>query len=134
MRQVFSVQHKNKNNAFTFGGGWNRYKGHHFGDVIWAFRSFPDHYRWYDHDALKTDNNFYAKYERTLKPGLQAFGDLLRSNIRAEDIEPAPAFGTRIRRDFIAGMGKVRGRFVILLDVARVLAVGVPAEALAAVS
>jgi purine-binding chemotaxis protein CheW len=37
------------------------------------------------------------------------------------DIEPAPSFGTRIRTDFIAGMAKVGGRFVILLDVDRVL-------------
>jgi purine-binding chemotaxis protein CheW len=45
--------------------------------------------------------------------------------IAAGDIEPAPAFGTRIRPDFIAGMGKGRdqhgGRFVILLDIERVL-------------
>jgi purine-binding chemotaxis protein CheW len=42
-------------------------------------------------------------------------------DILPTDIEPAPSFGTRIRGDFIAGMGKVRGKFVILLDVARVL-------------
>ena len=41
--------------------------------------------------------------------------------IAAADIEPAPSFGTRIRTDFIAGMAKVNGRFVILLDVDRVL-------------
>lgn len=39
----------------------------------------------------------------------------------AEDIQPAPAFGARIRVDFIEGMGRVNGRFVILLDMARVL-------------
>jgi purine-binding chemotaxis protein CheW len=37
-------------------------------------------------------------------------------DIAAQDIEPAPAFGARIRSDFIRGVGKVRGRFVILLD------------------
>jgi purine-binding chemotaxis protein CheW len=37
------------------------------------------------------------------------------------DIEPAPDFGTRISSDFIRGMGKVRGRFVIMLDVDKVL-------------
>ncbi|MCW7537084.1 chemotaxis protein CheW [Aquabacterium sp. A7-Y] len=42
-------------------------------------------------------------------------------DIAASDIEPAPAFGTRIRSDFMQGMGKVHGRFVILLDVNRVL-------------
>ena len=31
------------------------------------------------------------------------------------------AFGARIRADFMAGMGKVRGKFVILLNVDRVL-------------
>jgi purine-binding chemotaxis protein CheW len=41
--------------------------------------------------------------------------------IAAGDIEPPPSFGTRIRPDFIAGMGKHNGRFVILLDIERVL-------------
>lgn len=41
--------------------------------------------------------------------------------ISAEDIEPPPNFGARIRTDFISGMGKVQGRFVILLDVQRVV-------------
>jgi purine-binding chemotaxis protein CheW len=48
-------------------------------------------------------------------------------DIPASDVEPAPSFGTRIRGDFIAGMGKVNGKFVILLDVAQVLALdGLP--------
>jgi purine-binding chemotaxis protein CheW len=41
--------------------------------------------------------------------------------IAASEIEPAPAFGAKIRADFIQGMGKVDGKFVILLDVGRVL-------------
>ncbi len=44
-------------------------------------------------------------------------------DIPPSEIEPAPAFGARIRADFISGMGKVEGRFVILLDVDKVLAV-----------
>lgn len=39
------------------------------------------------------------------------------------EIEPPPAFGARIRADFISGMGKIAGRFVILLDMGRVLSV-----------
>lgn len=42
-------------------------------------------------------------------------------DIEASAIEPAPSFGAGIRTDFIQGMGKVRGKFVILLDVDRVL-------------
>ena len=41
--------------------------------------------------------------------------------IPSPDIEPPPAFGSRIRTDFISGMGKVNGNFVVLLDVDRVL-------------
>jgi purine-binding chemotaxis protein CheW len=37
------------------------------------------------------------------------------------DIEPAPTFGTQIRTDFIAGMGKVNGKFVIILNIQHVL-------------
>lgn len=44
-------------------------------------------------------------------------------DIPGEEIEPAPTFGANIRTDFISGMGKVRGSFVILLNVDRVLAV-----------
>jgi purine-binding chemotaxis protein CheW len=43
--------------------------------------------------------------------------------IPAEEIEPAPAFGAKIRADFIAGMGKVNGKFVIILEVNKVLSV-----------
>ena len=41
--------------------------------------------------------------------------------IPASEIEPAPTFGSKIRADFIEGIGKVNGKFVILLDVNRVL-------------
>ncbi|MBK1680173.1 chemotaxis protein CheW [Rhodocyclus tenuis] len=37
------------------------------------------------------------------------------------DIEPPPTFGARIRADFISGMGKINGKFVIILNVAKAL-------------
>ena len=43
-------------------------------------------------------------------------------DIPPEQIEPPPAFGARIGTDFIEGMGKVNGRFVILLAGNNVLA------------
>jgi len=43
--------------------------------------------------------------------------------IPAQDIEPPPGFGAKIRADFIQGMGKVAGKFVIILNVERVLSV-----------
>ena len=41
--------------------------------------------------------------------------------IPACDVQPPPAFGSTIRTDFIQGMGRVNGKFVILLNVDRVL-------------
>jgi purine-binding chemotaxis protein CheW len=41
--------------------------------------------------------------------------------IPAGEIAPAPSFGTRIPETFIEGMGKVAGKFVIVLNVDRVL-------------
>ena len=41
--------------------------------------------------------------------------------IPTSEIEPAPSFGTKIRSEFIEGIAKVDGKFVILLDVAKVL-------------
>ncbi len=42
-------------------------------------------------------------------------------DIPASEIEPAPAFGAKIRSDFISGMGKVDGKFVIVLNLDHVL-------------
>jgi purine-binding chemotaxis protein CheW len=42
-------------------------------------------------------------------------------DIAPSDIEPPPSFGARIRSDFIQGVGKVKGKFVLLLDVDRAL-------------
>ena len=43
--------------------------------------------------------------------------------IPRSEIEPPPAFGAKIRTDFIEGMGKVNGHFVILLNVNQVLSI-----------
>ena len=43
--------------------------------------------------------------------------------IPGDEIEPPPSFGARIRADFISGMGKVAGRFVIILNISKVLSI-----------
>ena len=43
--------------------------------------------------------------------------------IPAAEIEPPPSFGAKIRADFISGMGKVGGEFVIILGLNKVLSV-----------
>ncbi len=42
-------------------------------------------------------------------------------DIRAEDIEDTPSFGTSVDTDFILGMGKAKGKVTILLDISKVL-------------
>ncbi len=43
--------------------------------------------------------------------------------IPRSEIEPPPAFGAKIRVDFMRGMGKVAGEFVIILNANKVLSV-----------
>ena len=43
--------------------------------------------------------------------------------IHRADVEPAPSFGARIRSDFILGMGKIDGKFVIILNANQVLSI-----------
>jgi len=75
--QVFSVQYKGGNSQLIVGGGWNRYDGKHYGNVVWSsMGGTPINYRWYNNDAYKTDVNAYAKYQVKVLDNLQAFVDL----------------------------------------------------------
>ena len=44
-------------------------------------------------------------------------------DIPGSEIEPPPTFGARIRADFIFGMGKVAGKFVIIINIDSVLSI-----------
>lgn len=67
---------------------------------------------------LEVDN---ADEQQVIGVLVDAVNEVLE--IAPADIEPPPAFGAHIRTDFILGMGKVDGRFVILLDIGKVLSV-----------
>lgn len=41
--------------------------------------------------------------------------------LEGSQIEPVPSFGVHVRVDFLRGMGNVGGKFVMLLDIERVL-------------
>lgn len=43
--------------------------------------------------------------------------------IPGSEVEQAPSFGAKIRADFIRGMGKINGKFVIILAVNHVLSI-----------
>jgi len=74
--QIFSLQNKGNNHQLTFGGGWNRYDGNHFGKITWAEAGIPNNYTWYDHEAYKTDVNVFGKYQQRIAKGLELFADL----------------------------------------------------------
>ncbi|MEQ9616793.1 MAG: chemotaxis protein CheW [Phycisphaerales bacterium] len=42
-------------------------------------------------------------------------------SIGANDLEPAPKFATAVNTDYILGIGKVKGKTIILLDINKVL-------------
>ncbi len=48
---------------FVAGGGWNRYEGDHYGEVIWTQSPAPDEYAapYYFNEAVKTDWNIFAR-------------------------------------------------------------------------
>jgi len=44
-------------------------------------------------------------------------------DVNASEVEPPPALGNQIKTDFISGMAKVDGKFLILLNVENVLSI-----------
>ncbi|WP_234737135.1 TonB-dependent receptor [Tellurirhabdus bombi] len=62
----------------NIGGGWNRYEGKHFGEIIWSrFASTSNiRDRYYDNDAAKTDFNLYGKAFYQFTPKFNAYVDL----------------------------------------------------------
>jgi len=80
--QIYSLQYTAGSNQLTFGGGWNRYDGKHYGEVIWAEVGIPKNYRYYNLNAFKTDVNFYTKWQHTLTNRLQIFADLQYRAVR----------------------------------------------------
>jgi iron complex outermembrane receptor protein len=60
----------------TLGGGWNRYKGNHYGDVVWAEKGLALPGRWYDLDANKNDLTIYLKEQTKIGSMFSVFYDL----------------------------------------------------------
>lgn len=75
---TFSVNYKKEDLNIVAGGGWNKYEGAHFGNVIWAQYSgnVRPGDRYYDNDATKTDFNIYTKANYQITEKLNLFGDL----------------------------------------------------------
>ena len=75
---TFSLNYNQENLNLIFGGGWNKYEGSHFGEIIWARfsnnRDYEDSY--YDNSSTKTDLNLFAKANYQFSNQWSAYGDL----------------------------------------------------------
>ena len=81
---IFSAQYHRNKTQLVFGGGYTRYDGQHYGEIIWAQEqaAVPMNYRWYDVDANKSDLSAYIKWTQSITKNLQTFIDLQGRNIR----------------------------------------------------
>jgi len=81
---VFSANYTNDKLNFIAGGGWNKYEGDHFGEVIWARFSddSENNDRYYDDTSVKTDFNLYAKANYKLSAKFSLYGDLQYRTVR----------------------------------------------------
>lgn len=74
---VFSLNYQANKTELTLGGMVSKYKGNHFGDVIWAKSGMPTpKHRFYDLNAWKNDANVYAKWQQEIAPYWQLYTDL----------------------------------------------------------
>ena len=80
---IFSLQYKKGKTDLVFGGGYNTYKGNHYGEIISASiqAGVPKNYRWYDHNARKNDLSVYGKWTERIAPKLYSFIDLQVRNV-----------------------------------------------------
>ncbi|NAS12650.1 TonB-dependent receptor [Poritiphilus flavus] len=75
---VFSAQYEKDAWKTILGGGYNIYKGDHFGEVIWARMAGSGDIRdrYYDDNSEKTDLNLFAKAHYQLNSHWRLFADM----------------------------------------------------------
>lgn len=83
---TLSANYKDDKFNIVMGGAWNKYKGAHYGNVIWAQYSgnVRPGDRYYDNDADKQDANIYTKVNYQITSKLNLFGDLQLRHVEYE--------------------------------------------------
>ena len=80
---TFSLNYKKDKIDFIAGGGYNRYEGKHYGNVLWT-RSviLPEYnFQYYDDFSTKNDLNVFAKLNYALTSKWNLFGDMQYRNV-----------------------------------------------------
>lgn len=80
---TYSLKYSRNKLDAVLGGGWNRYTGNHFGDIIWAKIVTYDNelYRWYQGTGDKKDFNTFLKLNYSLSDKFNFYADLQLRNI-----------------------------------------------------
>lgn len=89
---VYSLNYKHNKVTASFGGGWNKYDGDHYGTVIWAenvaAKWSPD-FEYYRNNAKKIDGNVYGKMQYDITSSLNAYVDLQYRHVNYKLQNPA---------------------------------------------
>jgi iron complex outermembrane receptor protein len=76
---IFSVSYKNQRLSTALGGGFNRYVGDHWGQVLWVKNYIgmldPEH-EYYRNKGTKNDGNLYVKADYAWTDKLNAYVDM----------------------------------------------------------
>ena len=89
----------------NIGGGWNKYDGDHFGNVLWVQENSdvevtPD-FEYYRDNAKKTDFNIYGKATYEFAKGLSGYLDLQYRNVGYKMQNPEDDWwGTKYTNDY----------------------------------
>ena len=82
---IFSLSYKNEHLNAALGGGFNRYEGDHFGQVLWVKNYVgmlePEH-EYYRNKGTKNDGNIYLKADYQLTDGLNMYADMQYRHIK----------------------------------------------------
>ena len=104
---ITSVNYDNqKNLTANIGGGWNKYDGDHWGNVLWhkvnGDIARDNNFEYYRNNAKKTDFNIYGKANYEFVKGLSAFLDLQYRHVNVKMQDPSDWFiGNSFTGDYI---------------------------------
>ena len=103
---IAAVNYDNHDNfSLNLGGGWNKYDGDHFGNVLWVKKNsdveVTPEFEYYRNNAKKTDFNIYAKGNYEFMPGINGYLDLQYRHIGYKMQNPEDDFwGTKTTNDY----------------------------------
>lgn len=85
---TYSLKYEDKQMNAIIGGAWNKYKGDHFGEVIWVQKAseIDFKHRWYENTGDKTDFNIFSKVNYALDDNFNLYADFQYRRI-AYDID-----------------------------------------------